>query len=266
MPIAERAGIAVHWQEYGAGARPVLALHCSLARGSAWSGVAARLGADVTVTAPDLPGHGQSGDWDGAGDFVRLCTQVAGAMISRPVDLVGHSLGGVAALRLALAAPEAVRTLTLIEPVLFAAARGSPEYPACRDEAARNFAPMATGDREAAARNFTTSWGDGTDWDAIPDRLRRYMADRIHLIPATDAALFDDAGGLLDEGRLEALDLPVMIIAGAASPPVIPRIAEAIAARLPDVGVAEAPGAGHMAPITHPDEVAGLIRVNMDRG
>jgi len=266
MPIAERAGIAVHWQEYGAGARPVLALHCSLARGSAWSGVAARLGADVTVTAPDLPGHGQSGDWDGAGDFVRLCTQVAGAMISRPVDLVGHSLGGVAALRLALAAPEAVRTLTLVEPVLFAAARGTPEYGDCRAEAARNFAPMARGDREAAARNFTASWGDGTPWPDIPERLRRYMMDRIHLIPATDAALFDDAGGLLAEGRLEALDLPVMIVTGAASPPVIPRIAEALAARLPDVGVAEVPGAAHMAPITHPDQVAGVIRVNLDRG
>lgn len=256
----------VHWQVFGTGDRPVLALHCSLAHGGAWAGVAARLGPDVTVTAPDLPGHGQTADWDGEGDFVRRCTQVAGAMISRPIDLVGHSLGGVVALRLALAAPEAVRTLTLIEPVLFAAARGTPEYDACRAEAERNFSPLAAGDREGAARAFTATWGDGTPWEALPERLRRAMTDRIHLIPATDGPMFEDAGGLLADGRLESLDLPVMLISGTASPPVVHRIAEAIAARLPDVGVAEVPGAGHMLPITHPAEVAGLIRVNLDRG
>jgi len=266
MPRDDRAGMSVHWQVFGTGERPVLALHCSLAHGGAWAGVAASLGEDVTVTAPDLPGHGQTGDWDGEGDFVRRCTQVAGTMISRPVDLVGHSLGGVAALRLALNAPQAVRTLTLIEPVLFAAARGTPEYVACRAEAERSFAPLAQGDREAAARAFTATWGGGVPWEKMPERLRRYMTERIHLIPATDAQMFDDCGGLLDEDRLESLDLPVMLISGGASHPIVPRIAEAIAGRLPDVALAEVPEAGHMLPITHPAEVAGLIRVNLDRG
>ena len=32
-----------------------------------------------------------------------------------------------------------------------------------------------------------------------------------------------------------------------------------------DVGRAQVPGAGHMLPITHPDQVAGLIAVNLDR-
>ena len=39
----------------------------------------------------------------------------------------------------------------------------------------------------------------------------------------------------------------------------------ALAARLPDVGVAVVPGAGHMVPLTHPTEVAGLVAVNLDR-
>lgn len=266
MPRDVRAGLPVQWQTFGQGDRPVLALHCSLAHGGAWAGVAARLGDDVTLTAPDLPGHGQSGDWDGQGDYLRCCTQVAGAMISRPVDLVGHSLGGVVALRLALAAPEAVRTLTLVEPVLFAAARGYPEYAQCRAEAERNFAPLAAGDRVAAARRFTGTWGDGTPWDELPDRLRQAMAARIHLIPATDGPMFDDTGDLLGAGRLEQLDLPVMLISGGRSPAIVHRIAEVVAARLPDVAVAEVPQAGHMAPISHPAEVAGLIRVNLDRG
>ena len=64
---------------------------------------------------------------------------------------------------------------------------------------------------------------------------------------------------------LEAIDAPVLLISGAESPPVIHAIAGALAGRLPDVGRANVPGAGHMLPITHPDEVAGLIGVNLDR-
>ncbi len=52
---------------------------------------------------------------------------------------------------------------------------------------------------------------------------------------------------------------------GEDSPPVIPAIADALAARLPDVGRARVPGAGHMLPITHPRQVAELIGLNLDR-
>ena len=59
--------------------------------------------------------------------------------------------------------------------------------------------------------------------------------------------------------------MPVMLIRGASSAPVMAPILEALAARLPDVGVAVVPGAGHMVPLTHPAEVAGLVAVNLDR-
>ena len=41
--------------------------------------------------------------------------------------------------------------------------------------------------------------------------------------------------------------------------------ADALAARLPDVGRAVVPDAAHMLPITHPAQVAGLIAANLDR-
>jgi pimeloyl-ACP methyl ester carboxylesterase len=80
------------------------------------------------MTAFDLPGHGQSADWDGHGDYGRRTAEVAATFYTEPLHLIGHSFGAVTALRLALAAPEGVRSLTLIEPVLFAAARGHPEW------------------------------------------------------------------------------------------------------------------------------------------
>ncbi len=265
MTIEDRAGIATFSRHWGQGAEPALMIHCSLAHSGVWAGVAGRLGGHLSMTAFDLPGHGQSADWDGQGDYGRRATEVAATFYTEPMHLIGHSFGAVIALRLALAAPEGVRSLTLIEPVLFAAARGHPEWD--RNEA--DFAPvkaaLATGDREAAARAFMAIWGAGTEWHDLPARARQDAVARIDLIAAGDPMLRDDNARLLAPGRLEELDAPTMLIRGTGSPPVIARVTEEIAARLPDVGVAEVPGAGHMLPVTHSDQVAGLIGVNVSR-
>ncbi|GAB4385989.1 alpha/beta fold hydrolase [Albidovulum sp.] len=266
MPLESRAGHPTFWRSFGSGPRPALAIHCSLASSNAWEGVAGRLADRLTLTAFDLPGHGRSGDWRGEGDYLGLATRIAASFVDRPVDLLGHSYGGLVALRLAIAAPEAVRTLTLIEPVLFAATRGTPEWEAYL-AAERPFRDaLAEGDREAAARHFMAIWGTGEDWERLDPKSRLRLAERIPLILAGDPATREDAGGLLAPDALESLDMPVLVIRGAASPPIIERVAENIAARLPDVGIATVPGAGHMVPITHPDQTAGLIGVNLDRG
>jgi len=57
----------------------------------------------------------------------------------------------------------------------------------------------------------------------------------------------------------------VLLVQGADSPAAIGGIIDALAGRLPDVGRATIPAAGHMAPLTHPEQVAGLIGVNLDR-
>ncbi len=266
MPEGLRGGHPTYWRVIGHGDRPVLAIHCGLAHSGAWSGVMSHLDARVKATAFDLPGHGRSGHWDGQWDYPRLCAQVAASFIDRPLDLIGHSFGAVTALRLALAAPEAVRTLTLIEPVLFAAVRGTPVWDAYRSRIAPFEQAMAEGRREAAAAIFTTLWGTGAAWADLPAESRRALVDRIHLIPAADPALSADSGRVLRPDGLESLDMPVLLIRGDRSPAIVGAIAEAVAARLPDVGVATVPGAAHMLPVTHPKEVAGLIAVNLDRG
>lgn len=265
MPMEDRAGFPTYWQTFGAGPRKALAVHCSLASSNAWAGVAERLTDRITLTAFDMPGHGRSADWTGEGDFLTRTTQIAASFIEEPVDLIGHSFGAVVALRLAIAAPDAFRTLTLIEPVLFAATRGESVWDHHLQNDARFGQMLDDGDREAAAEAFTALWGAGVDWRAMSDRHRREVVARIHLIGAGRPALFEDSGGILVPDALESLDMPVLLIRGEASPPIIERIAENIAARLPDVGIASVPGAGHMVPITHPEQTAGLIGVNLDR-
>ncbi|MGQ0563732.1 MAG: alpha/beta fold hydrolase [Gemmobacter sp.] len=244
---------------FGSGGRAAVALHCSLAQGSAWAGVAALL-PGLTVRAPDLPGHGRSPHWDGAGDVHAQATRDVLALIDAPVDLIGHSFGATVALRVALERPDLVRTLVLVEPVLFAAARaaGDPAYAAHRAAHADFDRLSRAGDRRAAAAAFQDIWGE-VRLAALPPRLQDYIVQRIHLITAADPALTEDTGGLLGHGRLESLGLPVLLVEGGASPPVIGAIQTELARRLPQVTRVVVPGAGHMVPITHAAPVAHAI-------
>jgi pimeloyl-ACP methyl ester carboxylesterase len=262
MPDAIVAGHPVHWRVAGQGPRAALALHCSLAHGGAWGPVAERLGDVLTLALPDLPSHGRSADWQPGGESLHdLSTRIARAMAEPgPVDLIGHSFGATVALRLALETPGLVRTLTLVEPVLFAAARGTPAFDAFFDGNAAFAARLAAGDAEGAAAWFHRLWGNAAPFDSLPPAQRAYIAARIGLIPTANATLIDDAAGLLRPGGLESLRIPVALVEGAASPPVIAAIGDRLAARLPDCRRTTIPGAGHMAPITHPDATAAAIR------
>lgn len=266
MPRSMQAGHATFWQALGSGPRRALAIHCGLAHSGEWLPVATALEGKLALTAFDLPGHGQSEVWEGQEDYLTQSTKIAGSFFEEPMDLIGHSFGAVVALRLALAAPMVVRSLTLIEPILMAAARGYPEYQTHVEELAPFVRAMENRDREAAAEAFTALWGSGVAWESLTEKSRAYAAERVHLIAAGAPGTVDDEGGILAPGMLETLALPVMIIRGSASPSVIGRIAQVIGDRLPDVGIAEVPGAGHMLPVTHPKQVAGLIEVNVSRG
>jgi lipase len=107
-------------------------------------------------------------------------------------------------LQIALEMPEMVRTLTLIEPVLFAAAKGFPEYEAFRTGDGTLQGGACCGRADACGRKFTQIWGTGTPWNQIEERSRQYMADRIHLIEAGMPALADDNFGILAEGGWKA--------------------------------------------------------------
>lgn len=266
MTVETRAGHRIAHRTFGSGPRRALAIHCSLAHAGAWSGVAAELAHDMTITAFDMPGHGRSADWDGSGDYLQTVAAIAASFQTGPVDLIGHSAGGVAALQLALAAPGMIRSLTLIEPVLFAAVRGTADWDAHVAQSTPYADAIRHGDWEIAAQAFMALWGSGAPWDRIDLRQRAYLVRRMPLILACAPGSDDDSGGILAAGALESLDLPAMLIAGSNSPAVVNAISETLAARLADVGVATVEGAGHMCPVTHSAQVAGLIRVNVTRG
>lgn len=268
MTVEDLAAHTTYWHKSGHGKRQAMLIHCSLAHSGAWRGVEKHLSDDLSMLAFDLPGHGRSGDWDGQGDFQDLSVQIAEALLDKetdgPVDLIGHSFGGTIALRLAQRAPERVRSLTMFEPVLFAAAKDHPEFAKNSAYMEGPFADaMRAGDRIEAARLFNVLWGRDADWQALPTTHQQDMARRIHLIPDGKPVTHDDIHGQAAAGALECLDMPVLLMEGAKSPAIVRATHDAMAARLPNVTRVVLQDAGHMGPITHAGEVAQAIRNHM---
>lgn len=264
MPFSERAGLGIHWRVGGTGPRPALMLHCSLAHSGALRDLIARLGDVFTVTAFDLPGHGRSDDWPGGASYQDAVVAVARDFLDEmagPVDLIGHSFGGTCLLRIAFESPEKVRTLTLIEPPFYDAARvgGAPEIGAQLRQDSAFASWQSIGNREAAARAFIAEWGSGSQWEAMTPEQRSYFIDRIHLIEGAGHTLNGDRVGLTAPGGLEGVTCPVLLVRGDRSPVSIPAVHRALMARLPVAREVVVEGAGHMVPVSHPAPVAASI-------
>jgi pimeloyl-ACP methyl ester carboxylesterase len=106
-------GIDLYYETHGAG-RPMVLLHGGLGSGEMFGPILPTLAARHRVIAVDLQGHGRTADIDRpldvrlmAGDIAALIDHLG---LDKP-DVVGYSLGGGVALRLAIQHPEKVGKL-----------------------------------------------------------------------------------------------------------------------------------------------------------
>ena len=255
-------------RQLGHGPRQVLALHCTLGHSGAWRGLAAQFEDAATFTGFDMLGHGRSPDWDGRGDPQDRITEIAETFLTDRMDVIGHSFGATVALRLAVAHPDRVRSLTLVEPVYFCfAAQDDPEALATHDTDALAFSEqLDRGDYEAGTRLFNEMWGGaGVSWADMPEPARAGMIRSIRFVHGCSSPLYDDPAGIMQPGRLDRASMPTLLLRGTESHPVTKAINDAIARRLPDSRDVVIEGAGHLLPITHPAEVAAPLRALFDR-
>jgi pimeloyl-ACP methyl ester carboxylesterase len=108
---------SVHVTEWGQGARVVLVHGGTPGGGSVGFAPQKALEPRWHLVVPDRPGHGQS-PREGREDFERDA-KLLGPLLTDRAHLVGASYGGVVALYMAARRPEAVCSLTLIEPPAF---------------------------------------------------------------------------------------------------------------------------------------------------
>ncbi|MBL4769029.1 MAG: alpha/beta hydrolase [Rhodobacteraceae bacterium] len=253
----------VFCRSFGQGQRKVLALHCTLAHSGAWRGIVEAMGSDVTFVTPDMLSHGRSPDWDRQGDYQDRGVTAVEPFLDEPMDIIGHSFGATIALRLAVAHPGKVRSLTMIEPVYFAVViEDDPAQVADHDVNETGYLDaLDAGDDALAARLFNRMWSDGgLKWPDMPEQMRASMTRSIHVVPACRPSLLDDLPGMLKPGVLDRVTCPSLLLRGSRSPSIIKTVNDGLARRLPDADNRVVEGAGHMVPISHPVETAAILR------
>ena len=238
----------------------IVLLHGFTQTSASWRPVTDRLALGYSVAAIDLAGHGSASDLrlDLAADAAR----VAGSTTDDRPLLVGYSMGGRTALRLALDHPGAVRGLVLLGAT---AGIDDPDERAARRRADEELAARI--EREGVAA-FLPGWLAQplfADLRPEPDDLAARLANS----PEGLAASLRLAGtGTMDPpwwDELGDLTVPTLVVWGerdAKFAALGERLAAAIGAGA-DTAVVD--GAGHAAHLEKPAAFARLIAGQLDR-
>ncbi|WP_447751255.1 alpha/beta fold hydrolase [Pseudomonas nicosulfuronedens] len=232
---------------------PLLLVHGSLCDYRYWQGQIEALSARYRVIVPSLR-HYFPEQWDGEGpgfttekhvdDLLALLDQLPG-----PVHLLGHSRGGNICLRVALAAPQKLLSLTLADPggdfaddVFNQVNVEAPLSPVERNQFRQRALKMiCAGEVEEGLQLFVDTVSGAGVWMRSSWQFREMaMANAMTLV----GQVADHPVPIKHEW-IERLQLPVLLIGGARSPEPFPRIIQALQLILADARVVTIPGASH---------------------
>lgn len=264
MTTADRGVGRLSFREEGAGV-PVVLLHGTCNSGAQWCDLSRHLASRYRVLAPDLAGYGASqavlprhdGALAGHADMVRALITACG----EPAHVVGHSFGGAVALKVALDMPDAVRSLTLIEPAAFHLLRGGGRQDRCLYAIIRAVADViaasAAADRpEEGVARFVDFWNGEGAWAAARSESRAAAVSQVARITDDFAALFGEASTV---EACRKVHKPTLCLTGMSSPAVTRRISRLVADAIPGAQFHVVLGAGHMLPVTHPRIVDPIV-------
>lgn len=262
MPVVDVGGARFSFEEDGAG-RPVLLLHATASGAMQWRGLAECLRGRYRVVAANLPGYGgsvRSRRDPGLAGHAAVVRAVADRC-GEPVHLVGHSFGGAVALKAAMAMPDAVRSLTVIEPVAFNVLRfgGGADRQLARevDALAGLIGACVADDAPAAAlAHFVDFWNGQGAWSVLPAWTRAHLAAQV-------GAIIDDfaagRGEAWSAEACKAIERPTLALMGMQSKPHSQRVTELVAEFIPGARLHMVLDAGHMLPLTHPGTINPMI-------
>jgi 3-oxoadipate enol-lactonase len=256
MPSMAVNDTEVYYEDVGQGP-PLLFLHGLIFDTRMWSSQVAALSGKYRCISIDFRGHGQSAAPRCQCSLEQLAEdvyKVMGKLTIEQAHVVGLSMGGMVGMRLALAHPEAVRSLLLLDTDAgLEEADRSRQYEAMaqmvRDQGpqsvmegilpfffSQSFRQGWPQEMQRFREQFATIDPEGMYWVTLAVTRRRDMRDEI-----------------------KGIRVPTLIIVGDQDIATTPDKAEAIHQQIAGSRLATIAGAGHMTPIERPEEVTALL-------
>lgn len=272
LPVVRRLELAtsggpVSYLKWGADQPRLVFLHGGGQNARTWDLVAMTVG--QPAVAIDLPGHGHSG-WRADHDYspgrnADTVRPVIERVASSAVVLVGMSLGGLTAIRLASAFPALFRGLVLVDVTPGVGQRVGSMAAAQRDTTALMQAPpiydtlddMAAAAIALAPRRPAAALRRGVRHNSrpLPDGRWTWRYDVEHNIGSRIEEAF---AGLWRD--VDGIDMPLMLVRGSESAFVgEPDLAE-LRRRQPHARIEDVSGAGHAVQSDRPARLAALIK------
>jgi len=219
----------------------VVLLHSALGDSRLWRRQVEALRPRFDVVAPDLPGWGTSPLPNAPFSFVDRVVE------HLPAALVGNSFGGVVALRTALAHPDRVSKLVLID-------AGLPAWDwteEMRDYWAAEEAAIDAGDLDAATEVNLEFWIAPEHRDEV--RPQQRLALELQTAHEEPDVLWPEMP------PLSSLPMPTLVVVGERDKPDFSAIAHHLAEEIPDADLVVVPGAGHVVGLDQPEELNALL-------
>jgi 2-(acetamidomethylene)succinate hydrolase len=259
-----RGSVELRTWEWPGDPPATLLLHGIGNYGRYWDFLADEIAGRLHLVATDARGHGESGrpaDGYAPEDFVADAIAVLDALSIERALVIGHSMGGTHAIRLAVAHPDRVERLVVVDAATEAMREGSerarrlslerPELFEYADDALAYLRRTSPGYSEAVYKNrmrwlFREEGGDLV-WRSSRDALASIMSSR-----GSDLA---DA--------LRAVRGPVLLVRGTRSNVLSAEVAERMLKSLANGRLVEL-DAGHNVALDRPTELAEVV-VNFAR-
>lgn len=246
----------------GHGPQPVVFFHGLFGQGKNFAGIAKAVGDLATSTMPDLPNHGAS-PWTTAFDYDELATILGGWLAERfdgPVALVGHSMGGKLAMRVALRYPELVSKLMVVD------------ISPARNDVSDQFTHLVGALSRVPLEQITSrTQAEAMLADDVPDLgVRRFLLQNLRhksegggvwYWAANLDLLGDSLALVLGWPPIEAVyEGPVLWVNGAGSPYVQPEHAAPMRRLFPRTVQVTIKGAGHWVHADQPERFVAVLR------
>jgi len=262
MPMIRANGTALYYEDTGGSGAPVVFSHGLLWNSSLFAPQIAVLKDRYRCVAYDHRGQGRSADDVGRAIGMQTVTDDAAALIEKlglgPVHFCGLSLGGIVGMRLAIARPDLIRSLVLLdttadaEPYKF-------KYKAMT-AIARLFGVRFVALAVMPALYGKTALSDPARTDERQEWMQQLIMNR--------SSIWRAANGVLERksivGELGKISAPTLVMVGDEDVSTPKALADRIVGGIANAKLIVIPGAGHGATLEQPAIVTAAIGSFLD--